>query len=65
MAPIEIKAFCLRRQTAGGEALLERFPGARLDQLDVSILEVDHVAGVHKIGLKKNMNGMGSLAEKG
>jgi len=26
---------------------------------------VDHVAGVHKIGLKKNMNGMGSLAEKG
>jgi hypothetical protein len=29
------------------------------------ILEVDHVAGVHNFGLKKNMNGMGSLAEKG
>jgi hypothetical protein len=43
----------------------ERFPGARLDQLGVSALEVDHVAGVHKIGLKKNMNGVGSLAEKG
>ena len=48
-----------------GEALLEGRTLPCLDQLDASALEVDHVAGVHKIGLKKNMNGMGSLAEKG